>query len=867
MSIEDQILALMGRPDYTPATLEELARQLGGKHLARGVRKAIPRLMSAGTVAKVKKNCFCLPSDADLASGTIQFRQSGAARLLPDPTPENPTPTPVNIRAEDTGIALHGDKVLVRIFDGEDAADADDAPPFQRRRRRRDTSSGQRKHGGGATRAPGADWRHGRVIRILERAFDALPGTLKKTRLFWYIIPDDPRIGRDIIVGDPAKTALFPVPREDDKVVVRILEWKQRHLSPVGEIIEHLGRTHTPLAEYKAILYKYHLAADFPADAAHEAAAFPDSVAPRDLRHRRDLREVFTLTIDPDDAKDFDDALSLETLPDGTHRVGIHIADVSHYVRPGTPIDREARARGNSTYLVGTVLPMLPHALSSGLCSLVEGQDRLTKSVFITYDADNRHPVGAPVFANTVIRSRKRLTYTQALALLREDDLGAIRALPAPPPHQTGHPGRPLAGLDDAELREIQRGLRILWDIAAVARKKRLKAGALDLESPEIKIYCDPDGYAERAVRNTTDPSHQLIEEFMLAANEAVARVLADARLPNLSRVHEDPDPQKLADLRQQLLAAGIKTGDLTKRAEVQKLLATLNASEDTYPLRIAFLRSMRQACYRATADGHYGLAKKHYTHFTSPIRRYADLVEHRILGHYLRKSGVETEGGRSARADLTRPEQAPAPAPLPSLSDLATLAAHLSRTERTSADAERETVKIKLLELFERELAKPPGQRPAHDAIIVEVRNHGLYVELTDSQAYGLVHISTLTDDLYHINGDATALVGRKTRRTHTLGQHVAVTVDRIDRFKRQTDFRLSPGPNPAKPASPPIPKASPPITKASPPIPKNTTRATRNQGPAPSASPDAAQAGRNRPKKEGRQRHPRGAKRDKRH
>jgi ribonuclease R len=787
MSIEDQILALMGRPDYTPITLDEIAKKLGGKSIARLVRKAMPHLMASGSVAKVKKNCFCLPTDADLAAGTIQFRQSGAAKLIPDPTPENPRPDIINIRAEDTGIALHGDKVLVRIYETPPpSARYGNKPPRPRP---------------GAKPTTGDDWRSGRVIRILERAFDALPGTLKKTRLFWYIIPDDPRIGRDIIVQDPAKTNLFPHPKEDDKVVVRIVEWKQRHLSPVGEIIEVLGKTHTPMAEYKAVLYKYHLSPEFPPDVAREAAAIPDHVEPRDAKTRLDYRDIYTLTIDPDDAKDFDDALSLEHLPNGTTRIGIHIADVSHYVRPGTALDREARARGNSTYLVGTVIPMLPHALSSGLCSLVEAEDRLTKATLITYDDKTHRPL-ATTFANTLIRSRKRLTYKQALALLQTDDLAAIRALPAPPPHQTGYPGRPLADLTDAELHELQTAIRTLWDIASTLRRERMKRGSLDLETPEVKIYCDPDGYADRVVCNTTDESHQLVEEYMLSANEAIALAFHQTKLPNLSRVHDEPDPQKLHDLRQQLLSAGLKVGDLTKRPEVNKLLATLKTTPDSYPLQIAFLRSMRQACYRASADGHYGLAKQYYTHFTSPIRRYADLIEHRILDHYLQRHNDPT----AARAKL----------PPISIGDLNELALHLSRTERNSTDAERETVKIKLLELFERELERP--KKTPFDAVIVEVRNHGLYVELTDSQAYGLVHISTLTDDLYHINGDGTALVGRKSRRAYSLGQHVTVNVDRIDRFKRQTDFRILPDVKPtgAKPTVPATRPSTPTVNNA---------------------------------------------------
>lgn len=773
MPIEDQILSLLGQSGYTPLTINEIGQKLGGAAAARQVRKALPLLLSTGAVAKVKKNCFCLPSDADLASGTILFRQSGAAKLLPEPSPQNPHPAPIHIRAEDTGIALHGDKVLVRIYED-----------FYRDVRTKDRR---------ANRPPNDSWKSGRVLRILDRAFESLPGTLKKTRLYWYIIPDDPRISRNIIVQAPEKTDILPVPQEDDKVVVKIVEWKQRHLSPVGEIVEVLGKTHTPMAEYRAVLFKYKLSPDFPDAVAHEAQAFPPKVDARDIRGRADFRKTFTLTIDPDDAKDFDDAISIEYLDNGNFCVGIHIADVSHYVRPGSPLDKEARERGNSTYLVGTVIPMLPHALSSGLCSLVEAEDRLTKSAIITFDKNGR-PLETR-FANTVIRSRKRLTYKQALAFLRIDDLAQIRTLPAPPPHQTGYPGRALAELSNQELGEIQKAVRTLWKIASQLRKKRMADGALDLETPEIKIYCNAEGYADRVVKNESDESHQLIEEYMLSANEAVARLLHQARLPNIARVHDEPDADKLNDLRQQLLAAGIKTGDLTKRPEVIKLLAKLKTTPDSYPLQIAFLRSMRQACYRATADGHYGLAKKYYSHFTSPIRRYADLVEHRILDRYLQRSNDPSATARKL--------------PAYSPSELEQIAQHISRTERNSTDAERETVKIKLLELFERELEKP--KKTHFDAIITEVRNHGVYVELTDSQAYGLVHISTLTDDLYHINGAGTAVLGRKTKRAYSLGQHVAVTVDRVDRFKRQVDFRIIPGESGPQPDGKKIPLRRP--------------------------------------------------------
>ena len=752
---EDLLLERLARPDYVPARVDDLIKALGlDKREARYLKKVLPRMLGAGTVVRIKGDRLALPSTADLVAGVIHFRAGGSARLLPDPKPDaaptDPLPEPIQIHAEDTGIALHGDRVVVRLH------------------------TTQRRDARGRGPKPGEDWRTGRVIRILTRANESMPGTLRKTRLFWYVVPDDPRIARDILVPEPDKSGLFPLPKENDKVVVRLGEWEQRHLNPVGEIIEVLGETHTPMAEYKAILRKYRLNPEFPPEVMREVAEIPSVVPPEDAAGRQDFREILTLTIDPDDAKDFDDALSLERTREGHLRVGVHIADVSHYVRPGSALDKEARARGNSTYLVGTVVPMLPHALSNGICSLVEGEDRLTKAVIITYDKAAK-PVKVEL-ANTVIRSRKRLTYKQAYALMTMDDLRDIRAVPSPPSHQTGLPGRALASLEDDELVELRGAVRELWGVASQLRAARFRKGSLDLDMTETKIFCDVQGYAERAELITNDESHQLVEEFMLAANESVAKAMREANLAHLSRVHDEPDGEKLADLRQELLGAGIRTGDLTKREEVVKLLKFIKGMPNGLPLRIRFLRSLKQACYRASNDGHYGLAKEDYSHFTSPIRRYADLVEHRIFDFHLGRSRSRTAPARKA-AQYTPAE-------------LIRIADHISTTERNSTDAERDSVKVKLMELFEREVAK--RDRAAFDAVIVDVRNHGFNVELSVSQAYGLVHLSTLTDDFYVLSGDGTALIGRRTRREYRAGDKVRVVVDRVDRFKRQLDFRV---------------------------------------------------------------------------
>jgi ribonuclease R len=753
MSAEEVLLKFLARPGYKPMRLEAIVQALGGtREDLRRLSKTIPRLIKAGAVVTVKGHLLALPGpghggarkpEAELLEGTILFRPSGSARVVFDAVPGSPPREQLHVSADDTHVALHGDRVLVKL------------------------NSGRRERGG-------EDWGTGTVVRVVKRALSQLTGTLGNNRLQWFVVPDDPRISREIIVRDPARAGLTPAPKPGDKVVVRLDAWERRNLSPTGTLTEVLGVTHTPMAEYLAILRRYGLNPEFPPAVAAAAASFGKTVTKGDCAGREDFRQVPTITIDPDDAKDFDDALSVERLPDGNVRVGIHIADVSHYVKPGSPLDVEARERGNSTYLVGTVIPMLPHALSSGLCSLVEAEDRLVKTVLCEFTPDAR--LVRTEFANSVIRSVKRLTYKQAYAFLRHLTKDQIRALPAPPPHQTGSPGRPLAELTDAELDLVQGMVDDLWNIAKVLRAERFRAGSLDLEMKEIKIYCDKDGWADRTEVVQHDESHQLIEEFMLLANESVATALDKGSVPHVNRVHDDPDPEKLAALREELAGNGVKVGDLTHRSEMVKLLAGLKDREDGYTIRIQLLRSLKQACYRPSADGHFGLAKRHYSHFTSPIRRYSDLLEHRIFDAYIAKHGV-----RSAPKDPPRS---------PGLGELTRSCEHISITERNSAEAERDSVKIKLLELFEREAARP-DKRP-FEATVTEVKPHGLMVELNASQAYGLVHMSTLTDDYYRLNDRGTMLVGSRTGRKFMPGGVIQVTVDRVDRFKRQVDFRL---------------------------------------------------------------------------
>ena len=753
MDLRQKLLKLLGAKDYVPMRRMEIISVLKfGQDATKEAHTLLDKMLEQGEIARLKKDRLCIPEDADLVSGRLIFRQSGSAILIPD---SDPGGDGYPIKSEDTGVSMHGDTVLARKVE-------DQRRPFRGKGR-------QQRPEYKPDEKPNV-----RVIRILKRARITIPGTLEQAKHASYVIPDDPRIIHDILVPDPKNSGLKPIPKVGDKVVVKMLEWKQRHLNPEGEIMEVLGRTHEPDAEFKAILYKYDLNPRFPSAVEQQTQDIPDVVRSEDIGNRQDCRDLFTFTIDPDDAKDFDDALSLELLEDGKTRVGVHIADVSAYVKPGSPLDREAQERGNSTYLVGTVIPMLPHELSNGLCALVEAEDRLTKTCFITFN--NSADISEVKFANTVINSNKRLTYKQAYAFMQQDDLAEIRNTPLPPKHQTGSTGRSLNKVTDEEMATLKKYIGKLWQIAKQLRERRFRKGSLDLDMTSVKIYVDEEGYADRIEKEFNDESHQLIEEFMLSANEQVARTMKKQNFPCIYRVHDEPEEEKLKELRETMQSFGVQCGNLQKPREMTLLLKKLKEHPQGYTLKVHVLRSLKQAQYRASADGHYGLSKPDYTHFTSPIRRYSDLIVHRILDGYLCKTRADSA--------LGEPEIRYKQGKLESLGD------HISVTERNSVDAERESVKTKLLEFYDRELQKE--QKQHFKAIITDVKNHGLFVELTDTLAFGMVHISTLDDDFYHPNPEGTALIGRRKKRTYALGQYIMVQVERVDRFKRQIDFRV---------------------------------------------------------------------------
>jgi ribonuclease R len=707
--IRERILALLSRKDYRPLNKIEIAGKVGVSGGARvALRRMLRELERAGEIARIRKDRYVLPAEADLVTGRLSVHPAGYGFL----TPEKSDEPDVFIAAENIGIAMHGDRVVARISL---------EPPSGRIKRRRE----------------------GRVIRILERAHDTIVGTLQRSRNFYYVVPDDPRFVHDVYVGSVGaisdRRGSEATATVGDKVVVRLDSWESRHVNPEGEIIEVLGPASAPGVDMLSIIRKYHLPTEFPRDVLEQAARVPEKVDARQLVGREDFRSDFIVTIDPDDARDFDDAIDVEKLPHGGWRLGVHIADVAAYVEPGSVLDREARRRGNSVYLPDRVIPMLPERLSNGVCSLNPGVDRLTHSVFIHFD--KRGVPKSARFARSMIRSARRLTYKDVYAILM-----------SPPRDQLGE------------------RLHLAWELAALLRRKRFEHGALDLDFPEVKVWVDKQGEPVRLERVENDESHQLIEEFMLAANEAVARELKKLAIPTIYRVHENPDPEKLAEYREFALSFNYNVGDITHRAELQRLLAEIRGKPEEQALKVGLLKSLKRARYDPQPLGHYGLAKTNYLHFTSPIRRYADLVVHRALGRHA--------GARRQH--------------LPEMAEIASIAEHISTTERNAADAEIDAAQMKKLEFFQRQFTDRNPQ--IFSATIVDVRNYGLMVELPDALLTGLIHVSSLTDDFYLFEAARRQLIGRRTRKRFTIGDELSVFVARVDLFKRQVDFAIAP-------------------------------------------------------------------------
>lgn len=693
--IEGQVLQALKQSSRGPLKTKQLARAVElPEQDYRDFRDLLSELEKAGKIYRVKGNRYAIPSSIDLSVGVMSLTQNGDGFVRRDGGGDD-----VFVRSNKLNTAMDGDRVAVRI------------------------------EGRPKGRSP-----VGRVTKVLERAHGTVVGTLHEGRRFMYVVPLDRRIGRDILIPDGENAG----GGDGDVVVVRMVSYGEGKAGPVGSVEEVLGPLSDPGVDVLAVAHGYGLALDFPpevAKAAEEAAKRGlDEPGP----HRVDRTDLLLFTIDPADAKDHDDALSVQAIQDDWHEVGIHIADVGHYVPEGGPVDLEALARGTSVYLVDRTIPMLPERLSGDVCSLRPDVDRLALSVFVTLNTDGE--IIQRRYERTRIRSRHRLSYEDAEEILEGE--GSVDP-------------------------EVDEAVRTLDDLARKIRKHRLDRGALDFDLPEAKVILDDDGLPLDIQRRERLASHRLVEDFMILANEVVARDCEAKELPGLFRVHEPPTREKAEELEEFLGRFGLQLPGKRKiePLDLQKLLEKVKGRPEHALVSGVVLRTLKRARYDPENLGHFGLGSDAYLHFTSPIRRYPDLVVHRAVVRTL----VEGQPPEEWDPD-----------------DLRAVAERSSAREQAAAEAERDSVDMKKVEFMERHLGDE------FDGRISGVTAFGFFVTLEDYFVDGLVHVNTLDDDFYHFREEQYALVGDRGGRTYRLGDRVRVQVTRVDKEARNVDFLL---------------------------------------------------------------------------
>ncbi|AUI37268.1 ribonuclease R [[Bacillus] caldolyticus] len=702
--LAERILTFMRDEAYKPLTVEELEEAFGiaDAEEFKTFVKTLVAMEEEGLVVRTRSNRYGVPERMNLVRGKVIGHPKGFAFV----TPEEPGLDDIFIPPSELKNAMHGDTVLVRV-------QAD--------------SSGAR--------------REGTIVRIVERGVKEVVGTYTESKYFGFVIPDDKRIVNDIFIPKHAANGAV----EGHKVVVRLTSYPEGRMSAEGEVVRILGHKNDPGVDILSIIYKHGLPLQFPDDVIEHANRVPDVITEQDLEGRRDLRGEMIVTIDGEDAKDLDDAVTVTKLENGNYKLGVHIADVSHYVEEGSPIDREAYERGTSVYLVDRVIPMIPHRLSNGICSLNPKVDRLTLSCEMEITPQGevvRHDI-----FQSVIRTTERMTYSDVNKILVDKD-EALREKYAP----------------------LVPMFELMAELADILRTKRMKRGAIDFDFKEAKVLVDENGKPYDVVLRERSVAERLIEEFMLAANETVAEHFHWLNVPFMYRVHEDPKPEKLQRFLEFITNFGyvVKgTGNQIHPRALQQILEAVRGEPEEMVISTVMLRSMKQARYDAESLGHYGLSTEFYTHFTSPIRRYPDLIVHRLIRTYLINGQMDPETQRKWAEKL--PE----------------IAEHASNMERRAVEAERETDDLKKTEFMEDKIGME------FDGIISSVTNFGLFVELPNT-IEGLVHVSYLTDDYYRYDERSYAMIGERTGKMYRIGDEITVRVINVNKDERIVDFEV---------------------------------------------------------------------------
>ncbi len=707
-TLKERLLEFLAKHPHEKFKQKVLARRLSITDPAEyhALQKLLKDLHQEGEIGRGKSRRYthAVPPAHHQLTGVFHLERNGSGfvQLLP------PMKGKVSIAPRFMQTALDGDTVRVVAFEGSvGPGDGDGSVP------------------------------EGEIIDVLERNPRPIVGTLEKGKNFFFVVPDQRGLERDIYIPKGKTLGARP----GDKVVVQIDAWESRNLNPEGHIVEQLGKSGDVLAEMKSVARKFSLPLSFPRSVLEAARSIPEKIPPAEIARRLDLRELICFTIDPEDAKDFDDAVSLEPLDDSHFRLGVHIADVSHYVTDGSILDEEARKRGTSVYLANDVIPMLPEKLSNDICSLRPDVDRLTYSVLMT--VSKQGTVRSYEIHKTVITSKRRFSYGEVQDVI------------------TGKRG------------PFSREIIAMYHLSQALLKGRLKNGALDFDTTEIKFRYDESGKPVEILQKSRLDAHRLIEEFMLLANRTVAEHIGISRKedqirPFIYRVHDVPPPEKMKDFCAFVEHLGYSFPIDQARSSVmlQKLLDKVRGTEEENVINEVAIRSMAKAVYSDFNIGHYGLAFRHYTHFTSPIRRYPDLMVHRLLNEYSLKMPYQR---RKQVASL-----------LPGICDQST------ERERVAQDAERASVKVMQIEYMKRHLGEE------FHAIISGVVKFGLFVEITDLLVEGLIHIRDLDDDYYLFDEKQFSLTGRSTRRRYRLGDKVTIQVIRVDPEEGEIDFRL---------------------------------------------------------------------------